>query len=137
MIEYIYYQNSETIVFQKGQSVMYKHHLTYVMNLHMKHQLNDVFSYIKNYKKKFGNQYQIPIFINANTTLIVIYGYRSPINYAINIHTIKKLVDNKGKCEIYFEKTHIEVQKNCRYIQTSIQKGLRLHKDIMENIFIL
>jgi hypothetical protein len=136
MIEYIHYQNFKSIVFQNGQSITLNHHLTYVINTYMKYQLNDVFSYLKNYKKKYGNQYQIPIFINVKTTLIVVYGYRSANNYALNIHSIKKLVDKEGMCEIYFEKTHVEIQKKCRYIKSSILKGLRLHKEIMENIFI-
>lgn len=136
MIEYMYYQNPNTIVFKIGHSNIFKQHLTYVINKYMKNQLNDVLSYLKNYKKKYGNQYQIPIFINAKTTLIVIYGYKSSLNYAINIHAIKKLIDKEGICDIYFENTHIEIHKNCRYIKSSIQKGLRLHKEIMENIFI-
>lgn len=137
MIEYIHYQNSKSIVFQNGQSITLNHHITYVINMYMKFQLNDVVSYLKNYKKKYGNQYQIPIFINAKTTLIIVYGYRSPINYAFNIHSITKLVDKEGSCEIYFNQTCIEIQKNCRYIKSSIEKGMRLNKEMMENIFIL
>jgi uncharacterized protein YdeI (YjbR/CyaY-like superfamily) len=102
----------------------------------MIHHYQDVMSYIKNYKKQHGNQYQIPIFMNAKTTLVLIYGYRSIINYAINIHAVYKLVDKDGICDIYFEHTHIEIQKNCRYIQSSIQKGFQLHAKMMENIFI-
>jgi hypothetical protein len=136
MIEYIHYQYSKSIVFQNGQSITLNHHLTYVINMYMKNQFNDVVSYLKNYKKKYGNQYQIPIFINVKTTLIVVYGYRSANNYALNIHSIKKLVDKEGMCNIYFEKTHVEIQKKCRYIKSSILKGLRLHKEIMENIFM-
>ena len=100
MIEYIHYQNFKSIVFQNGQSITLNHHLTYVINMYMKNQFNDVVSYLKNYKKKYGNQYQIPIFINVKTTLIVVYGYRSANNYALNIHSIKKLVDKEGMCDI-------------------------------------
>jgi hypothetical protein len=136
MIEYIYYQNPQSIVYEKSQSITFNHHLKYVINMYMKFQLNDVLSYLKNYKKKYGNQYQIPIFINAKTTLMIVYGYQSPINYAINIYAIKKLVDQEGQCIIYFENRHIEIQKNCRYIKSSIEKGMQVHKEILENIFI-
>jgi|GEM_PF-2587153 len=136
MIEYIHYQNYKSIVFQNGQSIILNQHLTYVINMYMKCQLNDVLNYLKNYKKKYGNQFQIPIFINVKTTLIVVYGYKSANNYALNIHAIKKLVDKEGICDIYFENTHVEIQKNCRYIKSSILKGLRVHKEIMENTFI-
>lgn len=137
MIEYIHYQNSKSIVFQNGQSITLNHHIMYVINMYMKFQLNDVVSYLKNYKKKYGNQYQIPIFINANTMFIIMFGYQSRINYAINIYAIRKLVDKEGSCEIYFNQTCIEIQKNCRHIKSSIEKGMRLNKEIMENIFIL
>ena len=136
MIEYIEYHNSKTNIMKTFESITWNYHLKYVISVLLQPQCNDISSYLRNYKKKYGNQYQIPIFINAKTILVVIYGYRALSNYAVNIFSIKKLVDKDWSCEIHFENTQIEIQKKCRYIKSSMQRGLQLHKEMMENIFI-
>ena len=125
-----------TIYNDKQPNIIKPHHLIYTINAYLIHQYQDLHSYIKNYKKHHGNQYQIPIFMNDHTTLIIVYGLRSTENYAINIHAIQSLKEDQGCCRIDFKHTHILIQKQCRYIKKIIQKSHILHQHIIENIFI-
>lgn len=96
MIEYIEYHNSKTSIIKTFESITWNYHLKYVISVLLQPQCNDISSYLRNYKKKYGNQYQIPIFINAKTILVVIYGYRALSNYAVNIFSIKSLLIKIG-----------------------------------------
>ncbi len=125
-----------TIYNDKQPHIIKPHHLIYTINAYLIHQYQDLHSYIKNYKKHHGNQYQIPIFMNDHTTLIIVYGLRSTENYAINIHAIQSLKEVQGSCRIDFKNTHIVIQKHCRYIKKIIQESHILHQHIIENIFI-
>lgn len=136
MIDYILYQHAHTIIYETSKETTYRHHLTYILNQLMKHQINDLNSYLKNYKKNYGNQYQIPIFMNTQTTFIIMYGYRSQYNIAINIHAIEKMISKEGKCVIQFKQREIDIQKSCRYIKDAIDKGYVNHTKILESIFI-
>ncbi len=136
MINYMIYDKPHTTIYTTQSEKTVKRHMTHVINTMLSHCYNDITSYKKHYKVTHGNTYHTPIFINAHTTLIVIYGLRNTYNIAINIFAIKYLNHYHGMCEIKFDKESIVVQKSCKYLKKMIENANQIHTKLLENIFI-
>ncbi len=136
MLKYIIYEKPFTTIYSIHSKIILKHHITYVINQMLHQYYNDLNSYIKNYKKMISNTYHIPIFINAQTSLIVVYGYRNTYNLAINVFSIKHLQHLQGMCQIIFDNDSIMVQKSCKYLKKMIEHAKHIHTKLLENIFI-
>lgn len=137
MLNYIIYDKPHTTIYTTQSVKTVKRHMIHVMNTMLRHSYNDLISYKKHYKIVHGNTYHTPIFINAHTTLIVIYGLRNTYNVAINVCAIEYLNHLHGFCEIQFENDRIVVQKSCKYLKKMIENAKQIHTKLLENIFIL
>lgn len=136
MLKYMIYDKPHTTIYTTQSVKTVKRHIIHVMNTMLIHSYNDLISYKKHYKIMHGNTYHTPIFINAHTTLIVIYGLRNTHNVAINICAIEYLNHHQGMCEIQFENDRIIVQKSCKYLKKMIKNAKQIHTKVLENIFI-
>ena len=130
------YDKPHTTIYTTQSEKIIKCHMKHVINTMLSQCYNDLISYKKHYKVMHGNTYHTPIFINAQTTLIVIYGLRNTYNIAVNICAIEYLNHYHGMCEIQFENDRIVVQKSCKYLKKMIEKANQIHTKLLENIFI-
>ena len=136
MLNYMIYDKPHTTLYTTQPEKTVKRHMIHVMNTMLRHSYNDLISYKKHYKIVHGNTYHTPIFINAHTTLIFIYGLRNTYNVAINVCAIESINYLHGLCEIQFENDCIVVQKSCKYLKKMIENAKQIHTKLLENIFI-